>query len=120
MTKYLYLIILLFCFAPVLQAQYTPPPPEPPAVPVLYITGTSDEDAKNVEISYEISHTGFVELHLIDSKKNKVWIKGYVIPKTGKHVFKVPIEPMKVDEKYDFILKFKGKDYAGSFLSPKK
>jgi len=120
MSKYLFLIALLFCFAPVLKGQASTPPPEPPEVPALYITGTSDTDPKNVEIAYDITHSGFVELHLMDSKKNKIWIKGYVIPKAGAHVFKIPIEPMKVGEKYDFILKFKGKDYLGSFNSPKK
>lgn len=84
--------------------------------PKLYM-GSSSQSGTNIEVPYEITVPGFVELHLIDPSGKKIWIKGVVKPK-GNHVFKIPVEPMKKNEKYEFILKYKGTEEKSWFYSP--
>lgn len=84
--------------------------------PRLYV-GSSATVGSAVEVSYETTTAGFVELRLTDDKGKVVWIKGVVKPK-GKHVFKIPTEPMEKNIRYEFVLKFKGKDESGWFYSP--
>lgn len=84
--------------------------------PKLYM-GSSTLNGTNMEVAYEITIPGFVELHLIEQSGKKIWIKGYVKSK-GNHIFKIPVEPMKKNERYDFILKYKGMEEKGWFYSP--
>ncbi len=84
--------------------------------PKLYM-GSTSQNGTNMEVAYEITVPGFVELHLIDATGKKIWIKGFVKQK-GNHIFKIPVEPMKKNEKYEFLLKYKGKEEKSWFYSP--
>ncbi|MEM6767256.1 MAG: hypothetical protein AAF824_20680 [Bacteroidota bacterium] len=78
-----------------------------------------------VQIDYEITFGGFVELHLFNSLGEKIWVKGKVDdsadtkvddePKT--YIFRVSRKPLELDKRYSFILKYKGRDYSGSFYN---
>ena len=70
-----------------------------------------------VELQYEITNPGYVELHLTNREGKKVWIKGKVHDKSGDQYFRIPRKPLKADERYTFVLKYKGRDYSGSFYN---
>lgn len=70
---------------------------------------------KFVGLQYEISNPGYVELHLMDRDRKEIWVKGTVHDEKGLHWFRIPRKPLKAGERYSFILKYKGKDYRGSF-----
>lgn len=71
-----------------------------------------------VELRYEISNPGYVELHLMDRDRKELWVKGKVhdSAKDMQH-FRIPRKPLKGGERYSFLLKYKGKDYKGSFFN---
>lgn len=85
--------------------------------PKLYL-GQVGANGTLMEINYEITTAGYVEIHLIDPKGKKVWIKGQVRNKKGNFAFKIPTEPMEKNARYEFILKFKGKEEKSTFYSP--
>jgi hypothetical protein len=68
-----------------------------------------------VEINYDINFPGFVQLYLFNAEKEQIWIKGNVTDRIGKGFFRISTTPLKTGERYSFILKYKGKDYTGSF-----
>ncbi|MFN0200643.1 MAG: hypothetical protein ACKVTZ_03945 [Bacteroidia bacterium] len=117
MRFYFVIFLLLFCATFSLKAQYMDG--APPEVPALMLTGI-EENATHVVIAYEITHPGYVELHLYNEKKKRVWIKGKVDEKPGKGALKIPVEPLKPNEKYEYLLKYKGTDNKGFFYSVKK
>lgn len=82
----------------------------------LYITGTVPEK-DYIEIRYDITAPGFVELHLMDASGKKLWIKGKVTDRKGLDYIRVPRAPLKPGERYPYILKYKGKDYSGTLYS---
>lgn len=84
--------------------------------PRLYITAT-DQRPDYVEIKYEITLAGFVELHLFGPNGKKVWIKGRVTDRKGVDYIRIPTKPLKSGERYKFVLKYKGKDYSSSFYT---
>ncbi|MCB0841184.1 MAG: hypothetical protein KDD63_07050 [Bacteroidetes bacterium] len=85
--------------------------------PRLYI-GTIKKTPQYVEINYEITVPGFVELHLFDPDGNKVWIKGRVTDRTGFDKIPIPAQGLKrKGERYTYFLRYKGKDYSGSFYA---
>ena len=88
-----------------------------PADPKLYITSIK-KTPDYVELTYEITMAGFVELHLFDPEGKKVWIKGRVTDRTGYDKIRIPAKGLKAKgERYTFILKYKGKDISGSFYA---
>jgi hypothetical protein len=95
-----------------MSVAYTLSPPD--VAPLLSISGTGQK-GNFIEINYEVTHAGFTELHLIDSKKEKIWIKGKVDPKEGSYIFRIPTEPLKPNESYSYELRYKGLDYKGNF-----
>lgn len=110
--KNIFITFLFLAFAHISFAQLS----EYYIEPKLYM-GSTTQNGTNMEVAYEITVPGFVELHLIDPSGKKIWIKGFVKDK-GNHVFKIPVEPMKKNEKYEFILKYKGKEEKNYFYSP--
>jgi hypothetical protein len=85
-----------------------------PVEPRLYVN--SPENASDyVQVNYEVNMPGFVELHLFSPEGDKLWIKGKVTDRIGMDYIKVPKSPLKAGARYTFILKFKGKDYKGTF-----
>lgn len=87
-----------------------------PKDPKLYI---KSETVRNdyVEIVYEVTFEGFVELHLFNPDGKKIWIKGKVTDRTGLDKIRVPRGPLKDGERYSFTLKYKGKEYEGRFYT---
>ncbi len=85
--------------------------------PRMYI-GSVSANGEFVEVNYDINTAGYAELHLIDAKGQKIWIKGQLRSKKGQYMFKIPVEPMAKNEKYDIIIKFKGKEEKSYFYSP--
>lgn len=81
----------------------------------LFIKSTENR-GDFVEIVYEINFPGFVELHLSDSKGEKLWIKGTVTDHKGFGKVRVPTKPLEPGKYYPFILKYKGKDYKGTIF----
>ncbi|MEO0473531.1 MAG: hypothetical protein AAF206_28215 [Bacteroidota bacterium] len=81
--------------------------------PRLYINSTTSK-AEYVEIIYEITMPGFVELHLFDKDDEKLWIKGKVTDRVGSDYIRIPKKPLKIGERYKIVLKYKGKDYDRS------
>ncbi|MEM6633346.1 MAG: hypothetical protein AAF694_26980 [Bacteroidota bacterium] len=73
-----------------------------------------------VSVTYELNFPGFVELHLSNPEGRKIWIRGKVADQVGVHSVKINREPMEKGKRYSFILKYKGKDYSGSFYNEKK
>ncbi|MEO1447938.1 MAG: hypothetical protein AAFV07_00325 [Bacteroidota bacterium] len=84
--------------------------------PRLYITAT-DQKPDYVEIKYEITLAGFVELHLFSPNGKKLWIKGRVTDRKGVDYIRIPKKPLKAGDRYTFVLKYKGKDYSSSFYA---
>ena len=84
--------------------------------PRLYVK-TTQVNGDYMEITYEITSPGFVELHLFNPEKEKIWIRGRVTNRIGVDVIRIPRKPLKPGERYTFMLKYKGSDYNGSFYS---
>lgn len=108
-------IVLLIAFAlSFLMAPALSPTLSAQGMPRLYITGT--QVAPNaVLLKYDVTYAGFVELHLFDQQGEKIWIKGDVVDKVGAHIFPISRKPLKKGERYSYILKYKGREYTGSF-----
>ena len=70
-----------------------------------------------VQIDYEITFGGFVVLHLKNSTGEKIWVKGKVEDTAGNFIFRISRKPLELEKRYSFILKYKGKDYSGSFYN---
>lgn len=85
------------------------------ADPRLYIKA-STPNGEYMEINYDINAPGFVELHLFNPDKKKVWIKGKVTNKSGVDKIRIPNKGLKVNGRWTFVLKYKGKDYEGSLF----
>jgi hypothetical protein len=85
--------------------------------PKLYL-GSANLVGKMMEVGYEITTPGYVELHLIDANGKKVWIKGQVRNKKVTYTFKIPTEPMTKNMRYEYLLRFKGKEEKSFFSSP--
>ncbi len=75
---------------------------------------------QHVEIPYEINFGGFVELHLYNDKREKIWVKRIVNDQMGEYVLRIARKPLENDKRYSFELKYKGRDYYGSFTNKKK
>ncbi|WNJ16037.1 hypothetical protein [Pontibacter sp. G13] len=94
----------------------------------LYVNSTQDI-GDYYQINYEVNAPGFVELHLIGPNGKKLWIKGQVTERAYttstsdgrqeniKDKFLIPKKPLKVGERYDFFLMFKGTEYKSSFYA---
>lgn len=92
--------------------------PQTDSNPKLVLAGV-DFTPSHVIIRYDITFPGFTELHLFENSTNKkVWIHGVADKEIGSQEMRVPARNMKPGETYKFILKYKGKDYAGTFQSP--
>lgn len=116
MKKFFFLLLLCIGITPIstkLHAQVADYYEEPK----LYL-GQVNANGDLMEINYEITTAGYVEIHLIDPKGKKVWIRGQVRNKKGSYAFKIPSGPMEKNARYEFILKFKGKEEKSSFYSP--
>jgi len=68
-----------------------------------------------MEIVYEISMPGFVELHLFNYKKEKLYIKGKVTDRSGLDKIRFSTKPLERGKFYTYILKYKGQEHKGSF-----
>jgi hypothetical protein len=82
----------------------------------LYIKGV-EMNGPAVEITYEITKPGFVELHLFSPEGEKIWIKGQVTDREGFDVIRIPRKPLEPGSRYKFILKYKGEDYTSFFTA---
>ncbi|MEZ4825964.1 MAG: hypothetical protein R3C61_06675 [Bacteroidia bacterium] len=89
---------------------------KPTVDPRLYITKL-EQKPEFVEITYEITMAGFVELHLFDPDGKKVWIKGRVTDRIGVDKILIPRSPLKSGQRYTYFLRYKGKDHSGSFYA---
>ena len=74
-------------------------------------------EATVVKIPFEITNPGFVELQLFNADKERIWIKGKVVNRVGKSYIAIPRKPLKPNQRYEYILKYKGKDYPSSFYA---
>lgn len=109
--------IILFPVFLFLFVQFVPEAQAAPKEdPRLYINRT-DFKGDYMEINYEITNAGFVELHLFDPSGKKIWIKGKVTDRIGVDLIRIPKKPLKPGERYSFILKYKGKEYSGNFYT---
>lgn len=70
----------------------------------------------HIEIIYEITMPGFVELHLFNSKNEKLYIKGQVTDRIGLDKIKISTKPLERGKFYPFILKYKGKEYKSTIF----
>lgn len=92
--------------------------PQTDSDPKLFLTGV-DFTSSHVIIRYDITFPGFTELHLFESSTSKkVWIHGVADKEIGSQEMRVPTRNMKPGETYKYILKYKGKDYEGTFATP--
>lgn len=82
--------------------------------PRLYINSV-DNRTEYIEIQYEITSSGYIELQLFDKEENRLWITGKVTDRVGKDVIRIPTGPLKSGERYTFVLKYKGKEYDSFF-----
>lgn len=85
-----------------------------PKDPKLYIKSETVK-TEYVEIVYEVTFEGFVEIHLFNPEGKKIWIKGKVTDRQGIDKIRVSRKPLVDGERYTYILKYKGKDYEGRF-----
>jgi len=85
----------------------------------LYIKGEKVTETY-IAVTYELNYPGFVEIHLTNSEGRKVWIHGKVADKGGIHEIRISRKPMESGERYSYTLKYKGKDYSGSFYNEEK
>ncbi|MEL7530637.1 MAG: hypothetical protein AAFN10_04985 [Bacteroidota bacterium] len=97
----------------------------PQAEPRLYINSPIMKTTQ-VQLAYEVTTPGFVELHLFDpdpdpevrgEPEKKIWIKGKVTDRIGLDYIAVPLKPLGSGKRYKYILKYKGKDYSSSFYT---
>lgn len=112
-------LLIAFTFTFLMTPSVSPalPVPQPlQGTPRLYITGTQ-MTPNAVLLKYDVTYAGFVELHLFDQQGDKIWIKGNVVDKVGAHIFPIARKPLKTGERYSYILKYKGKEYTGSFYA---
>ena len=84
--------------------------------PRLYINNTRVAD-KYIEIDYDITFGGFVELHLFDENDKKIWIHGEVNKKLGSYTFRIPAKPLTPGVRYTYYFLYKGEEYHGSFYA---
>jgi hypothetical protein len=93
------------------------PTPTDQTKPRLYM-GTTKKTPEYVELNYEITVPGFVELHLFDPDGTKVWIKGRVTDRVGFDKIRIPAKGLKRSgERYTYFLRYKGEDYESSFYA---
>jgi hypothetical protein len=92
-------------------------------IPPRLSGNTAIQAGGNIEIRYIVNYPGFVQLYLYNDKKECVWIKGKTTEtimdtggrQTGEGMFRISTRPMTAGERYTYVLKYKGKDYQGSF-----
>jgi hypothetical protein len=84
--------------------------------PRLYINNTTVTE-NTVNIDYDITYGGFVEIHLFDQDNKKIWINGVVNKKLGSYTFRIPTKPLKAGERYTYFFRYKGEEYSGSFYA---
>lgn len=82
--------------------------------PKLYINSV-DSRPEFFEIKYEITAPGYVELHLMDDKNEKLWVTGKVTDRVGVDIHRVPKGPLAPGKRYSFVLKYKGNEYSSFF-----
>ncbi|MCI4666904.1 MAG: hypothetical protein MRZ79_02005 [Bacteroidia bacterium] len=70
----------------------------------------------HIDIIYEITMPGFVELHLFNSKDEKLYIKGKVTDRIGLDKIQISTKPLTRGKFYPFILKYKGKEYKSTIF----
>ncbi len=104
---------LLFSLLLTITFSFTPSVEAGPS-PRLYAESPVNK-GEYVEIVYDINFPGFVQLCLFNEEKEQIWIKGRVTDRVGKDYFRISTNPLKAGARYTFILKYKGKDYPGSF-----
>lgn len=108
MKKFLLLTLLGLLSLGFIHAQHS--------APRLYINNTRVLP-KKVEVDYDITYGGFVEIHLFDQDNKKVWIKGKVCKKLGPYTFTIPSKSLKSGERYSYYFRYKGEEYQGSFYA---
>ncbi|MEO1415157.1 MAG: hypothetical protein AAFW00_07750 [Bacteroidota bacterium] len=101
-------LIILFFLS--LSSAYAQSVSSTSSTPRLFIKDITDKGSY-IEIIYEINKPGFVELHLFNSDREKLWIKGKVTDRIGLAKIRVPTKPLVSGQRYPFVLKYKGKDY---------
>ncbi|MDX2282832.1 MAG: hypothetical protein NW241_01660 [Bacteroidia bacterium] len=116
----LFLLLLWMHTTPGLAAPAAGPGMEPHVAaslpPRLYLMGSARK-GEFVEVQYEITNPGFVELHLFDAEGKKLWIRGKVTDRAGQDYIQIPTKPLETGKRYSFILKYKGQEYSGSFYA---
>lgn len=70
-----------------------------------------------IEIPYEINFGGFVELHLKNDERETIWVKRVVNDKMGNYALRIARKPLEANKRYSFEIKYKGRDYFGSFVN---
>ena len=107
MKKFAWLIFFIGISLSTLYAQISPR---------LYINDTRVTQ-KAVEIDYDITYGGFVEIHLFDEDGKKLWIHGVVNKKLGTYTFRIPLKPLEPGIRYNYYFLYKGEEYHGSFYA---
>lgn len=110
--KQIILFLLGMCLS-MLQVQGVAPT-DTDGDPRLYLNGTTNH-GNYIEVSYEVTYPGFVELQLFDDEGNKLWVTGIVTDEIGPDAIKIPTKPLKSGEWYDIIVLYKGDKYEDSF-----
>jgi hypothetical protein len=82
---------------------------------VLNLTGNLIS-GNTVKIGYKIPYPGYVEFFLFDKTGTRLWYNAYVKDK-GDHFLAFKNEKLESGITYNFALRYKGKDYPGSFVN---
>lgn len=69
-----------------------------------------------VKIGYEIPYPGYIEFLLFDKEGKMLWYNAYVKDK-GDHFLAFKREKLESGISYTFTLRYKGKDYPGTFVN---
>lgn len=69
-----------------------------------------------VKIGFEIPYPGYIEFFLFDNTGKRLWYNAYVKDK-GEQYLAFKREKLQSGAAYQFTLRYKGKDYPGTFVN---
>lgn len=69
-----------------------------------------------IKIGYEIPYPGYIEFLLYNGDGKMLWYNAYVKDK-GDHFLAFKREKLELGTSYQFTIRYKGKDYPGTFIN---
>lgn len=113
-----FLLTIVFClgFASKAVPDASPSPLNAPAPDVVLNLGTTLISGNTVKIGYQIPYPGYIEFLLLEKGGKMIWYNAYVKDK-GEHFLAFKREKLELGVSYNFTIRYKGKDYPGTFLN---